>query len=158
VKADFANKVYERFCNPFIDHRWISITAQYTSKMKMRNMPLLTRHYEQQQTVPEHMALGFAGYLMFMKVTRKDGQRYYGSLHGVEYEITDDAAGYFYEAWNKYNAGELAAKVMADTELWDQDLTKLPGFLEAVQKNMDNIATKGALQTIAELEGISLPA
>lgn len=158
VKADFANKVYERFCNPFIDHRWISITAQYTSKMKMRNMPLLTRHYEQQQTVPAHMALGFAGYLSFMKVTRKDGQRYYGSLNGVEYEITDDAAGYFYDMWNTNNAGELAATVMSNTDLWEQDLTQLPGFLEAVQKNMDNIATKGALQTIAELEGISLPA
>ena len=46
VKEDFANQVFERFRNPFIDHQWLSITVQYTSKMKMRNMPLLLSHYE----------------------------------------------------------------------------------------------------------------
>ena len=154
VKTEFANRVYERFCNPYIDHRWISITAQYTSKMKMRNMPLLLKHYELQETVPAHMALGFAGYLMFMKATRKEGNKYYGMLNGAEYEITDDAAGYFYDAWAKYDADELAATVMGNQELWDEDLTKLPGFLAAVQKNMKSIDAQGALQTIAELEGI----
>jgi tagaturonate reductase len=64
VKEDFANRVFERFCNPFIDHQWISITVQYTSKMKMRNIPLLLRHYELNDTPPVHMATGFAGFLL----------------------------------------------------------------------------------------------
>ena len=156
VKRDFANRVYERFCNPYIDHRWISITAQYTSKMKMRNIPLLMKHYEWQQTVPAHMALGFAGYLLFMKTTRKEGNRYYGMLNGSEYEITDDAAGYFYDAWSKFDPDELAATVMSNQEHWEEDLTRLPGFLAAVQKNMHSIIDQGALQTIAELGGMRI--
>jgi tagaturonate reductase len=64
VKEDFANRVFERFCNPFIEHQWQSITVQYTSKMKMRNIPLLQNHYQLNDTVPAHMAAGFAGFLL----------------------------------------------------------------------------------------------
>ena len=94
VKEKFANSVFERFCNPFIDHQWLSITVQYTSKMKMRNMPLLQRHYEMNDTPPVHMATGFAGFLLYMKVTRKEGNKYFGERNGVEYEIKDDSAEY----------------------------------------------------------------
>ncbi len=71
VKKDFANRVFERFCNPFIEHQWQSITVQYVSKMKMRNMPLLQRHYELFDTVPVRMATGFAGMLLYMKRGKK---------------------------------------------------------------------------------------
>ncbi|HJS53595.1 MAG TPA: tagaturonate reductase, partial [Chitinophagaceae bacterium] len=71
VKEDFANKVFERFCNPFIEHQWQSITVQYTSKMKMRNIPLFQRHYELYDTVPVRMAAGLAGMLLYMKAVKK---------------------------------------------------------------------------------------
>ena len=63
----FAKKVIERFRNPFLDHKWINITLQYSNKMKMRNVPLLQKHYGRDPDVPRHMALGFAAYLLFMK-------------------------------------------------------------------------------------------
>ena len=37
----FGRKVLDRFRNPNLDHHWLSITLQYTSKMKMRNLPTL---------------------------------------------------------------------------------------------------------------------
>ncbi|MEI9910781.1 MAG: hypothetical protein WDO71_14580 [Bacteroidota bacterium] len=55
----FANQVTDRFRNPSLDHKWISITMNYTSKMKLRNIPLLLKHYSKTDTVPENMALGF---------------------------------------------------------------------------------------------------
>ncbi len=155
VKAAFSSRVFERFCNPFIDHKWISITVQYTSKMKMRNIPLLKRHYELHETPPAHMATGFAGYLMFMKATRKEGHRFFGELNGVEYEITDDAAEYFYDAWSKHGFNGVALAVMSDEAIWEIDLTKLTGFPEAVQKNMQSIVSQGVLPTIASLEQVS---
>ena len=36
---DFSKKVLDRFRNPFIEHKWLSITMQYSSKMQMRNVP-----------------------------------------------------------------------------------------------------------------------
>ncbi|MEO7925071.1 MAG: tagaturonate reductase [Chitinophagaceae bacterium] len=151
-KADFANRVFERFCNPFIDHQWQSITVQYTSKMKMRNMPLLLRHYELNSNPPIHMATGFAGFLLYMKVTRKEGNKYYGERTGEEYEIKDDSAEYFYTSWKENNAATLAKEVMQNEELWDTDLSVLPGFLQAVQEQLQDMITNGVLQTIAQLE------
>ncbi len=152
VKEDFADRVFERFCNPFIEHQWLSITVQYTSKMKMRNVPLLLRHYELTDTVPLHMATGFAGYLLYMKATRKSSGKYFGERNKTEYEIKDDSAEYFYNAWSTNAADKLVAEVMANEELWDTDLTQLPGFLIAVQEQLQDMMTNGVLQTIAQLE------
>ena len=152
VKADFANKVFERFCNPFIDHQWLSITVQYTSKMKMRNVPLLLRHYELNNIPPIYMATGFAGFLLFMKVTRKDGNKYFGERSSVEYEIKDDSANYFYNAWNNNAADTVVETVMKDIALWETDLTKLTGLLRTVQEQLLDMMANGVLQTIARLE------
>lgn len=152
IKTEFANNVFERFCNPFIDHQWISITLHYTSKMKMRNVPLLQKHYELHDKPPMYMATGFAGYLLFMKAIKKEGTKYYGELNGTAYEIKDDAAEYFYTAWHNRSSNELAAEVLKNTDLWGTDLTALPGFLTAVQEQLNEMMTNGVLETIGALE------
>ena len=48
----FGSKVIDRFSNPFIEHVLLSISLQYSAKMRMRNVPLLQRHYEHHSTVP----------------------------------------------------------------------------------------------------------
>jgi tagaturonate reductase len=152
VKKDFANRVFERFCNPFINHQWLSITVQYTSKMKMRNIPLLLRHYELNDIPPMHMATGFAGFLLYMKATKKEGSKFFGERNGEPYQIQDDAAGYFYTTWIENAPGGLAEKVMQNEELWGTDLTSLPGFLHAVREQLQELMTIGVLQTISQLE------
>jgi tagaturonate reductase len=152
VKDDFARNTFERFCNPFIDHQWQSITVQYTSKMKMRNVPLLQKHYELNNTVPLHMATGFAAFLLYMKVTKVVDDKYYGERNGGAYEIKDDAAGYFYNVWNNGNTDKVATEIMSNEELWDIDLTQLPGFLQAVQELLNDMMTNGVLQTIKQSE------
>jgi tagaturonate reductase len=152
TKAEFANRVFERFCNPYIDHKWLDITVQYTSKMKMRNVPLLLNHYKLKGTPPMHMATGFAGFLLFMKAVNFSDGKYFGERNGTAYEIKDEAAAYFYEAWKNTDAETLADKVMQDEELWGTDLTKLPGFLTAVQEQMEAIISTSVLETILQLD------
>jgi tagaturonate reductase len=152
VRTAFADNTFERFCNPFIDHQWQSITTQYTSKMKMRNVPLLLHHYELNENVPVHMAAGFAGFLLYMKVTRKQEGKYFGERDGKEYEIKDDAAEYFYNIWRNNKPGEVAKQVMQQETLWETDLSALPGFLQAVQELLNDYISRGVLKTIAQLE------
>ena len=151
VKEDFANSTFERFCNPFIDHQWQSITVQYTSKMRMRNVPLLQRHYVLNSTAPLHMATGFAAFLLYMKITRRDGSKYYGERNTIEYEIKDDASAYFYEAWKNSSPDRLAEKVLSDENLWGTDLSLQPGFLQAVQELLRNMLAVGVLATVEQL-------
>lgn len=137
VAEEFGNQVLDRFRNPFIRHQLIDITVQYTAKMKMRNIPTLLNHYKKSNTVPELFAKGFAAFLQFMKpVSEKDGN-YFGERNQQPYPIRCDAAAYFDEKWKKATSGQdLATQVLADSELWGTDLTLLPGFAEAVKKNM----------------------
>ncbi|MFN2440429.1 MAG: tagaturonate reductase, partial [Chitinophagaceae bacterium] len=84
TSKDFGNKVLERFRNQYIKHLWINITVQYSLKMKMRCIPVLLKHYQNNDTVPEAFVLGFAAYLFFMKpVIQKDG-KYYGELNSTQ--------------------------------------------------------------------------
>jgi len=152
VKADFANSVFERFCNPFIDHQWQSITVQVTSKMKMRNVPLLQRYFELNTEPPVHMTAGFAAYLLYMKVTKKEGNKYFGIRNGEAYEIKDDSAEYFYQLWQNNDANTVAQTAMQNAELWETDLSKLPGFVQAVQEKLNEYQSQGVLKTIEQIE------
>jgi len=152
VKEDFANRVFERFCNPFIEHQWQSITVQYTSKMKMRNIPLLQNHFKINDTVPAHMAAGFAGFLLYMKAIKSEDGKYFGKGSDKLYEIKDDSAEYFFQVWENNSADKVAEIVMQNEELWGADLTKLPGLLQSIQEYLTEFLSTGVLKTIAGIE------
>jgi len=152
VKEDFANRVFERFCNPFIEHQWQSITVQYTSKMKMRNIPLLQKHYELYDTVPLHMTAGFAGFFLYMRAIKKENGKYFGMRNDRLYEIKDDSAEYFFQAWENNGSDKVAEIVMQNEELWGTDLTKFPGFLQSIQEYLKEFSSNGVLKTIARIE------
>ncbi|MBE7172729.1 MAG: tagaturonate reductase [Williamsia sp.] len=146
---DFARKVLDRFRNPHIEHLWLSITMQYTSKMKMRNLPVLKKYYERKNEVPAHMALGFAAYLLFMKCERGDDGKFYGSTHGNTYLVNDDSAEYFSQAWKEADAATLVQKVLSNTALWDYNVSILPGFADAVVANLQQLQQGQARALIA---------
>jgi tagaturonate reductase len=120
--------------------------------MKMRNMPLLLRHYELFDTVPVHMSMGFAGLLLYMKAVKKSDVKYFGERNGQLYEIKDDSAEYFYQIWQNNSPDKVAEIVMQNEELWETDLTKLPGLLQAVQEQLNEFITEGVLSTISRIE------
>jgi len=151
---DFGKQVLDRFRNPFIQHQWLSITMQYTSKLKMRTIPVLQQYYKLFNNVPQHYALGFAAYLLFTKPVKKEGEKYYGSYNGVEYHINDDKAGYFYEQWQDNAPEQVIANVLRNTELWDADLSSLAGFEEAVTEKFYDIQQQGAMASLSSLQTV----
>jgi tagaturonate reductase len=155
LKTDFANSVFDRFCNPHVDHQWLSITMQFTSKMKMRNLPLLLQHYKNAGAVPKRMAAGFAGYLLFMKAVNTENGRFMGEWGGNTYEIKDDSAAWLQELWAHLSADEVTDAVLSNETLWDADLRALPGFADAVKHYLNDFQHKGVLETIATLENLS---
>jgi tagaturonate reductase len=148
---EFAANVIGRFKNPFIDHHWLSITLNYTHKMKTRNVPMLLKHYGQDLYVPSLMALGFASYILFMNCEPGESGNYYGKINGNAYLVQDEHARYFCETWRKNEFADMAKAVLSNTELWEEDLSELPGFCFAVQKDMESIIKNGALNTISEI-------
>jgi tagaturonate reductase len=145
----FANQVADRFRNPFLDHKWISITMNYTSKMKLRNIPLLVKHYEKSTNVPENMALGFAAYLLFMKCRNNGNSGHEGEADGKKYTIQDEMAGYFADKWAAGNIDTFVDEVLAEKKLWDADISALKGFSQAVKENLQLLERQGVSSILA---------
>lgn len=140
----FGLQVLDRFRNPFIKHQWISITMQYTSKMKMRIVPVLAKFIEEQKKAPEYMAAGFAAYLLFTRPVASENNKFNGEYNGVGYPINDDHAAYFHEAWAKHGEAGIVEAVLTNAALWGTDLAALPYFKEAVQQKLQVLISKGA--------------
>ena len=135
---DFGLKVIDRFRNPYLQHQWLSITMQYTSKIKSRVIPVLLKHYEQHNTPPERIALGFAAYILFMRAQ-------------PTHPVNDDKAGYFTDLWQKYPAPEVATITLKDKSLWGADLSQLKGFEDSVRLFLDDLIATGPTATLAKL-------
>lgn len=132
----FGSKVLDRYRNPFIEHQWMSISVQYTSKMKMRNVPTMMKV---KGSIPRHMCIGFAAYLRFMKSVLNAEGKYEGTYGGKSYLITDDSASYFAEEWKNSDLVLMVHRILSNRELWGENLTTLEGFEESVTYFLGNL-------------------
>lgn len=148
IALRFSDKVLDRFRNPHIQHQWINITMQYSSKMKMRCIPVLLRHYEKNQSAPEFFSLGFAAYLFFMKAMTRKGNQFFGEVNGSEYLIQDESAELFYKRWTALSVSELVRQTLRDQSLWGANLAALPGFEEAVAEKLNLIINHGMKEAL----------
>jgi len=146
---EFGRKVLDRFRNPWLQHQWLSITMQYSSKLAMRVIPVLNKYYELFQKPPELISMGFAAYLLFMRPVKKDEEKYYGILDNEYYLIQDDRAGYFYGLWEERSVDTIVHKILCKAEWWNEDLTRLEGFEAAVAGKLKSFIRKGTLYEIA---------
>jgi len=149
--VQFIHKVLDRFKNPNIRHQWISISAQYSSKLKSRVVPLLLNHYSQTDVVPEGFALGFAAFIAFMQITNEDGE-FTGNSNGKDYTVTDTNAARFIKAWKNAEATKTVDSILSDDYLWETDLTQLPGFKDEVIKFLNAISDEGPLHALKKFE------
>ena len=149
VGQRFGLQVLDRFRNPFLEHRWLSIAMQGTMKMQMRNVPPLLHYYQHHQAVPQHIALGFAAYLLFMRNTATSPGTGQGEANGQAYPVQDDRAGYFADLWARLSPEELTATALRNTVLWGTDLTRLPGFAGRMSQYLRQLLEEGAPATLA---------
>jgi tagaturonate reductase len=154
MAISFGESVLERFRNPYIQHKWISITMNYSAKMKLRCVPMLLNHYLKSDQVPELFALGFAAYIAFMKPVTKKGNDFYGLFQHHEYPVQDEMAEVFYKRWEMLAVPELVKEVLADHEYWGADLHLLPGFQQSVTDKLNQVLQSGIKSAVEDLSNI----
>jgi len=145
---EFASAVEDRFNNPFVNHELMSISLNSTSKWKARNMPSFLAYIEEQKQLPKCLTMSLAAYIAFyssdIQERTADGlicKRPAGNT----YKIQDDAwALDFYYAHKDDTAAQLVNAVLTNTQMWDQDLTKIEGLEAAVLADLEMIRTQGA--------------
>lgn len=126
----FAGAVLDRFRNPAIEHRWLSICAQYTAKLKMRVLPALLQYQQRTGQVPALMALGFAAHALFMR-------------GGNGYTITDEHAGWYAEQWKLRSPEVLIKTAFGNQAIWGLDLNTIPGFAQLVTTMLKALMEQG---------------
>ncbi len=127
----FALQVLDRFRNPHIRHLWYNITLQYTSKMKLRVLPLLSTYVEKEGQLPPIMVQCLAAWARFTWVEKVAEGKYFGSFDGNLYLIQDDFAPNLHQHQQAGKAGYIAT-LFADSTIWGKDLSQIPGLTEAV--------------------------
>ena len=144
----FAAAVQDRFNNPFINHELMSISLNSTSKWKARNMPSFLEYIKEKGELPKCLTMSLAAYIAFYSSDIQE--RTADGLickrpKGNTYKIQDDAwALDFYYAHKDDSAAGLVHAVLTNTQMWDQDLTAIPGVEAAVLADLELIRTQGA--------------
>lgn len=151
IADNFAASVLDRFRNPSIEHKWISISVQYSLKMKMRVVPLLVNHYKINNSVPEYFALGFAAFLRFMMISPDAEGNYKGNNNGIDYVITDSQAETFYMACKNADVKTFVHNILSNIDLWETNLAELHGFEAAVTQKLENIISNGAASLLINI-------
>lgn len=157
MAREFADDVLDRFRNPFLNHKLISITLQYTSKMNMRNGLTFARYHQKFGKVPELMCAGFAAYLFFTRPVKKEDQKHYGEFQSKKYPINDDQADFFYQLWQQADPnddqalGRLVDSVLSNQQLWAHDLRNLGDFSKNVKDLLSQYTHNGVKETLAKL-------
>lgn len=135
----FAEAVFERFANPFIDHKLLSISLNSVSKWKARCLGSFKDYLAKTGRLPKGLTFSFAALIAFYLG---------GGINGHEpYPIQDDQAvlDFFEKVRIQHqNAADTVRTVAQNTAFWGEDLTEIDGFAAAVSAYLEDILTNGA--------------
>lgn len=144
----YSETVLDRFRNPYINHEWIQVTSNYTSKIKLRLLPVLKKLYAQNNQIPKLVAFGFAAYLRFARPVKKINNQYYGEYEQTDYLVNDEYAEFYSKVWAIGDIHELVNIILGQTEIWEEDLNRYIGFADIVAEDIRSISKIGIRQTL----------
>lgn len=100
---DYADNVFERFCNPYIKHMCSSISLNSVSKFKVRVLPSILEYIKRKGEMPKNLLFSFAKLIEFYK-------------NGTP---NDD------EKIIEFMKSKSVAEILANKDFWDEDLSHL---------------------------------
>lgn len=139
---DFAAAVFDRFRNPFIKHRLFDISLNSVSKFNARCKGTIL---DSDRLGIDMRVLPFslAALICFYNGTYENGA-FFGTRgeSNEKYEIMDNAEiiRFIAGAWQDKNP---AGKVLANTEIWGEDLRKVNGLVRKVSDYIISIRQNG---------------
>lgn len=151
----FAASVQDRFNNPFINHELLSISLNSTAKWKARNLPSLLEYCNKFGTLPQCLAMSLAAYIAFYSndiQELSDKGLVCKRPDGKTYLVSDDkwALEFFYQHRNA-SPEALVHAVLANTQMWEQDLNQISGLESFVLNGLKLIRSEGAEKAFESL-------
>lgn len=144
----FASDVLERFNNPFVDHQVTSIMLNSFPKFQTRDLPGLKTYLERRGELPKGLVLGLAAIITYYKGGKRED--------GVEIVPNDDPKimELLRNLWATNDSRKVAEGVLAAKDLiWTEhgDLNQIPGLTDMVTDFLNQIQSKGMLETVKSI-------
>ena len=121
----FANKILERFANPYIRHQWQSIALNAMSKWETRNLPSMLNFVKLHGMLPQKLVFSLAAMIAYFK----------GEAEGVRYPVKDDdwILDFYKQIWAECDGRpisiyKLVEKVLGLEKVWKQNLNEIPNL------------------------------
>ncbi|XXM70775.1 tagaturonate reductase [Lysinibacillus sphaericus] len=137
---DYVKDVYGRFLNPYLHHRLLDISLNGYTKFGTRVMPSIIHYYQANNKLPERLMLSLAALILFYKVDRVEGDKYYGLTEYGDYEIRDseETIERFRSLWEKHDGTRETLKRLIEEHVLSRILPSDP------EVNSELIADKAA--------------
>ncbi|WP_017813609.1 tagaturonate reductase [Paenibacillus shenyangensis] len=144
----YAAETFERFNNPYLEHRLQDIAMNSISKFKSRLLPVLKAYTEKENQLPQQLVYGLAALLRLYQVTaieQPDRTLTFTTQlpNGSRIDIRDSAeqlerlAKHWAELQqNESSYRRVVQAILADTGIWTEDLTTIEELAEAVASQM----------------------
>ncbi len=136
----YAEAILDRFRNPSIHHRLISISLNSVAKFRERVLPSLLAYAKTKKELPPALCLAFAALIQF----------YRGNFKGQEFPLNDQpwATEFFQEAWQKCDGSPetislMVTKVLQWERAWNRSLLNIEGLQEEITAQLLRLNSEG---------------
>jgi tagaturonate reductase len=153
----FADSVLERFANPYLRHSLLAISLNSISKWRARILPPLKDTLRNSGRLPKVLTFSFSALLAFYTGKSLQGEVLYGERDGVPYPVRDnqEVLRFFAETSGLKEENYVACSAR-QRDFWGEDITALPGFVEAAAQYLTWIRQEGmqdAIRRVLKLDG-----
>ncbi len=120
----FASSVFDRFRNPFIQHKWRSIALNSVSKFAVRVLPTILEYKEKNGIYPKHLSLSLAYLIYFYKN-----------------DMPEDAPDVI-----AVMQKDSIADILKNTALWQADLSDMAEIITDYYSKIEALGAKEAMK------------
>jgi len=140
----FASDVMDRFRNPFVKHYVTSIMLNSFPKYKTRDLPGVKTFLERKGELPKGLVFGLAAIITYYKGGKRGDD---DIVPNDDVKIMDSLTA----LWKTGDLGKVASGVLADEYIWGEDLNKIPGLTDLVEKDLALIQEKGMKKAVESI-------
>ncbi len=139
----FADAVFERFRNPFVEHRLLSIALNAISKYKVRVLPSVLEYIRRKGELPDHLLFSLAALIRFYK----------GDWKGQAIPLKDDqeTIRFIQDAWGTGDYLQVTRRILGRVQFWDQDLSAIDHLSDRVALYLNQIDEQGMKAALGAL-------
>lgn len=138
----FANKILERFYNPFIRHYLKDISLNSLSKWETRNFPTVKDNAEMLHKDARLNMFSFAALLVL-----------YSGHSEVDFipNDTPEFVSFIQDTFDRGSIKEWVRGVVSNKAIWKEDFSRIPNFIDIVSADAQLILQKGMKQAVSEV-------